>query len=599
MTRKTSLYLLLSALSLVALSGTGSAKNALKPRTADNIESLEISMNRDAVIATPELGSAYSLSGEIGLHEIAKSLNPAPLWLDGQNLTDGAVALINTVSALADEGLDPNAYYYTQLMYIHDADLSSVKESRVNEVFEKAFLKLVSDLGGGTVDPQTHQKRWHRAAVGINRTALLEDVQQGLKTVQNAIDYARPSHPMYQSQSDMLKKLRKLDLREQSFIASGETLQRGDLGSRVDQLREVLVAQGDLASQENAAPSPFVINNPATRYRDIADNTIGKEFDTELEGAVKAFQVRHGLEADGVVAKLTLDALNRPLADRIQQVVVNLERWRWMPSKLEDKHILVNIPEYKLRMTNAGEQIFEMPVVVGKPRHQTPVFSEDMSHVVFAPTWTVPASITNNELIPLEKRKPGYLLKEKIDFFKWVDHRLKPVSRSLITAETYNRKPFPYMLRQRAGKDNVLGKVKFMMPNKHNVYMHDTQAKKLFGKAKRAYSHGCIRLGNPDLMAYVVLQMEGYDQKTVQDYMALTETTRVDLKSHIPTHLVYFSAWQDKQGVMHFREDIYGQDKRLVKALKDQSQANILAANRLDAKSLLASRRITPQGQDN
>lgn len=589
MKRMTTRYLLLPTLSIFALPGIGNADTGMLGRTAEQIENPAIMQEWAPRVTTPELGRAYSLNNEIGRNGISKPINPELLWVDGLNLTDGAEALINTVRALADEGLDPDAYYYTQLVQIQEAAPSNLNKTKVTELFERVFIKLVSDLGGGTVDPQTYQKRWHRAAIGIDETALLEEVQQGSKTVQEAIDYARPSHPMYQSQSNMLKKLHKLALNEQSIIADGEKIQIGDHGVRVDQLRAVLIEKGDLASQGNSALSPVTSNHPYRLSLDVTDNTTENEFDAELEAAVKAFQVRHGLEPDGVVAKLTLDALNRPLADRIKQVTANLERWRWMPTMLEDKHIMINIPEYKLRMTNAGEQIFEMPVVVGKPRHQTPVFSEEMNHIVFAPTWTVPSSITNNELIPLEKRNPGYLLKEKIDFFKWVGNRLKPVSRSLITAETYNRRPFPYMLRQRAGKDNVLGRVKFMMPNPHNVYMHDTQAKKLFRKAKRAYSHGCIRLANPDLMAYVIMQMEGHDQETIKDYMALTQTTRVDLDSNIPTHLVYFSAWQDQEGTMHFREDIYGQDKRLIKALKNKTRANIVAANRLDANSLVAS----------
>ena len=225
-------------------------------------------------------------------------------------------------------------------------------------------------------------------------------------------------------------------------------------------------------------------------------------------------------------------------------------------------------------MMHNDSQIFEMDVVVGKPKHMTPVFSETMKQVVFAPTWTVPGSITNEELIPIEKRSPGYLEREQIDFFRHTSSGLKRVPRSQITRETLDQSPLPYVLRQRAGDKNVLGKVKFMFPNKHAVYMHDTQAKKLFGEPQRAFSHGCIRLSNPDLMAYVIMQLDGYQQSEVNDFMALTDTTNVNLDTHIPVHIAYFTAWQDEYGMMHFRDDIYKQDQRLIQAL-DAKQGKI------------------------
>ena len=221
-----------------------------------------------------------------------------------------------------------------------------------------------------------------------------------------------------------------------------------------------------------------------------------------------------------------------------------------------------------------------MDVVVGKPKHMTPVFSETMKFMEFAPTWTVPASITNDELLPLENKKPGYLASEEIDFYRRTSSGLKRVPRSEVTAEHMAMRPFPFVLRQRAGKKNALGKVKFLMPNKHAIYLHDTKAKKLFGESKRAFSHGCIRLSDPNLMAHVLLQVDGYDQSAVHEYMGLEETTRVHLDDPVPVHLAYFTAWQDDKGVMHFREDIYRQDERLIKALQSLEKPVALAAGR-------------------
>lgn len=517
----------------------------------------------------PSLGAAYSPGGGLSIEDIARRrLETArSVWLTSNTLSQNAIDLINTIGAIGDEGLDPAAYYHQQLLDIQATAIDKLDSQQVNRVFKNAFLKLARDLSRGIVDPQTAQKQWYRAAMGANAESLLTQLQQNLIDFQQAMDQARPQNKMYQGQIEILRLYRQKDESRQVFVAEGKKLQLGDTDKRIAQLKRALIEAGDL----DAAVA------------------IDNKFHDSLQQAVISFQERHGLETDGVVSSATLKAINVPYAERIAQLQANLERWRWMPANLEDTHIMVNIPEYRLRMTNAGSQIFEMPVVVGKPKHQTPVFSETMKHVVFAPTWTVPSSITNNELIPLEKRKPGYLQSEQIDFYRWTNGGgLKRVPRSSVTSATLNQKPFPYVLQQRAGDKNALGKVKFLMPNKHSIYLHDTQAKKLFVKAKRAFSHGCIRLADPDLMAYVIMQMEGHLQSDISDLMQTTSTTTIDLDSHIPVHLAYFTAWQDENGKTHFREDIYKQDKRLDKALRAQSRKDVIAANRAHSYRKLA-----------
>lgn len=521
----------------------------------------------------PALGAAYSVTGDLGTGELSlkeiserRTRTADSVWKNQNGLSQNATNLIDTISAIANEGLDPDAYYHQQLQNIRRTDIEKLDDKKFNQLFENAFLALTTDLAQGAVDPLKAQKEWHRPAQGADAKSLLEELQQGLIDFQQAMDLARPQHPMYEGQIKSLRTYREKDASRQVFVEDGEKLQIGDDAARVTSLKQALQELGDLA----------------------VDSDVDTIFDETLKQAVVSFQERHGLEPDGIVSQATLKALNVPYATRITQLQANLERWRWMPARLEDTHILVNLPEYRLRMNNAGTQIFEMPVVVGKPKHQTPIFSETMKHVVFAPTWTVPSSITNDELIPLEKRKPGYLKSEEIDFFRWTDNGLKRVPRSSVTRETLNRRPFPYMLRQRAGDKNVLGKVKFLMPNKHAIYLHDTQAKKLFGKAKRAFSHGCIRLGDPDLMAYVIMQMDGHKQSEISTLMEATTTTKVDLETHIPVHLAYFTAWQDENGRTHFREDIYKQDQRLDKALRAQSRKDVRFAKRTRSESLLA-----------
>ncbi len=465
-------------------------------------------------------------------------------WVSGDVLNKMALDFIRYVGDLDQHGLNPSRYNIDELQALADSHrLDNAAEA--TQLLDETFKKVAHAIGSGIVDPTVSQKEWDRKADTIDPAPLLDQLKRGLTDVDSVFASIEPQDARYQSLKDMLQALSALDPSDQIFVEADENLLPDAEHKSVVQLKKALLATGDLKQ----------------------GRTLSNIYDTDLKMAVQRFQLRHGLQTDGLAGKETLDQLNTPIRERIAQVRANLERWRWFPAQLEESHLMVNIPEYRVRMIHGKEQLFEMDVVVGKPKHMTPVFSETMKYVEFAPTWTVPASITNDELIPIEKRSPGYLQKEEIDFYVRGSRGLQRIDRSRVTAETLNQRPFPYILRQRAGSKNVLGKVKFLFPNKYAVYMHDTQAKNLFGEPQRAFSHGCIRLSNPDLMAYVIMQLDGYEQNEVNDYMALTTTTQVKLDTHIPVHLAYFTAWQDEYGMMHFRKDIYKQDTRLNDAL--------------------------------
>jgi len=536
------------------------------PRSDDSRQISNFSISSDSdnralyriVSNQPKLAMAmHQDSGGI-TGKTTAATDPSALWATTNGLTSNATALLKAIEQIDREGLEPEAFNYSGLKHLSESLDSDAQVKKTARAFEQAFHQLVKTIGSGVVDPTLSQKEWDREAVETDTRISLDQLQRGISDLAHVIDTVRPKHANYQGLINMLETLRSVDAADQLFVESDQPLEPGQQSQEILNLKRALVATGDLETNK----------------------TLTDSYDKELELAVQHFQERHGLPQTGIVDKNTLEQLNVPVADRIRQVEANLERWRWFPAKLEDTHILINIPEYRLRMTNNGEQLFAMDVVVGKPKHMTPVFSETLKHVEFAPTWTVPGSITVDELLPIEKRKPGYLLEEEIDFYVRGANGLRRVPRSNITAEAMDQRPFPYILRQRAGEKNVLGKVKFLFPNKHAVYMHDTQAKKLFGKARRAFSHGCIRLSNPDLMAYVVMQLDGYEQAEVNEYMALTNTTRVNLDQHIPVHLGYFSSWQDDQGRMHFREDIYDQDARLIQALERKKRNNSRLASK-------------------
>jgi len=483
----------------------------------------------------PAIGAASS----VGVVNAYDTNNNSQIWTQGEELTSNGERLLEMISDPSSVGL-PDSLQQS-LSSVSALSGKSVKESEMDALFDN----LVKAIGSGIVDPLIAQKEWKRESDLVDSKQLRRQILSGVQSLDDAINSITPQHWMYQSLQKMLVELEGIDQEKQIFTPSKTILEQGMTNPVVKILKNALIQKGDY--------------NPESKVDD--------QFGSDLTLAVEKFQIRHGLEADGIVNEDTFKALNTPIQSRIDQVRANMERWRWFPAKLEETHILVNIPEYRLRMQHEEDPIFEMNIVVGKPRHMTPIFSETMKHVVFAPTWTVPSSITNEELIPKELRSPGYLKSEEIDFFVRTNRGLQRIDASQITPETLQQKPFPYTLRQRAGEKNVLGKVKFLMPNEHAIYLHDTQAKKLFGEAERAFSHGCIRLSNPDLMAYVIMQLDGHGQSEVRDFMALQDTTTVDLEKHIPVHMAYFTAWQDDSGNMHFREDIYKQDERLIKAI--------------------------------
>jgi len=289
----------------------------------------------------------------------------------------------------------------------------------------------------------------------------------------------------------------------------------------------------------------------------------------ELVAAVQAFQARHGLEIDGIAGNQTMIALNVPIEDRIEALVVAMERWRWMPADLGSDHLLVNIAGFDLRFVRDGALADQMAVVVGKPYHKTPVFSDKVQTVEFNPYWNVPASIAVKEELPKLRSNPGRLAAQGFEAVQ--GNRVIPVSA--VNWGRYGPGNFPFKLRQRPGPRNALGQVKFLFPNKFNVYLHDTPARSLFSRPERAFSHGCIRLSRPIDLAEEVLALQGgWSRERIGGVLASGERTVIKVETPLPVHISYFTAWVDN-GQANFRGDIYEQDEKLVAALAGKTIA--------------------------
>ncbi len=265
-------------------------------------------------------------------------------------------------------------------------------------------------------------------------------------------------------------------------------------------------------------------------------------FDDTLENGIKNFQQRFGYKATGVLTDQQLKDMNVPVTDRIEQILLNMGRMQWMVNEPKGQMIVVNIPEFILHVKDGAQKVFDMNVVVGKEGHNTMMFTGNLNQVVFSPYWNVPPSIVRNEIMPAMEKNPGYLASHHMEV-------------------TGNEAGLP-VIRQLPGNDNSLGRVKFLFPNSFNIYFHDTPAKSLFEKDKRAYSHGCIRLSEPVKMANYVLKNDpAWDEASIQQAMNSDKEKYVKLKDPVPVLITYYTAWVDDAGQLHFADDIYGHDK--------------------------------------
>lgn len=305
----------------------------------------------------------------------------------------------------------------------------------------------------------------------------------------------------------------------------GKHFKKNDSSAKVLAVKRKLILTGDLSAKDTSSV-----------------------YDTELENAIKNYQKRLGLTADGKLGNKTLEELKKPAIERVKQILINMNRMRWLPTKPEGRLIEVNIPAFNLHVYDGQKTVFTMPVVVGKEGHNTTLFSDQMTTIVFSPYWNVPASIVKKEILPGIKKDPNYLEKNNMEVYGGTDSMPK--------------------IRQKPGPKNSLGEVKFLFPNEFNIYLHDTPAKWLFNKDVRAYSHGCIRLANAEKMAdYLLQNNDNWTPEKIHEAMKSGNEQFVKLKDPVPVFITYYTAWVDENGQLNFRDDIYGHDKEVVEKM--------------------------------
>lgn len=345
-----------------------------------------------------------------------------------------------------------------------------------------------------------------------------------------------PLHPQYialKRHLPALYGLRWMDALPRVDLGRRRKLEPGDRDTAVVLIRERLTALGDLTWYDlGRAQDPHL-------------------YDSTLQAAVQVFQGRHGLLPDGVIGKGFLAQLNTPINDRIRTVLMNMERLRWVPERTSPDMLLVNIPEFRLHVVESGRTIWSMDVVVGAEATSTVVFTDSLSRIVFSPTWSVPASIVRNEILPAMRRDPGYLAR-----------------KGMVRAGGSDALP---RIVQEPGPGNALGRVKFLFPNSYSIYLHDTPSKGGFARENRALSHGCVRLSEPKrLAAYLLRNDTAWTEARIDAAMDRRTELGVPVRPRLPVVIGYFTAWVDDDGRLNFRDDIYGHDARLARELFDQ-----------------------------
>jgi len=483
-----------------------------------------------------------------------------PAWIGPKGPKASVDSLVAALRRTGREGLNPDGYHAEAIVALREEireDRATSKDRRrdpgrlsdLELLCTDAFLLYGSHLLTGKVSATELTPSW---TLSQRRGDLLGALTGATKSgnVRQTLHSFRPPQPEYDALSQALRHYRRIEAAGGwPTLSDGPILKEGMQDSRVETLRERLRSTGDLTDVESE---------------------VSPTFDTPLREAVVAFQERHGLEPDGAVGPATRAALNVPAVERVDQLLVNLERWRWMPQDLGRRHVIVNIAGFRLRVVEDGEEALQMRVITGRPYRQTPVFSDAISYLVFNPYWHVPHSIATKDKLPEIKKDPGYLSRQQFEVFRGWGADAKSIDPSTIDWSRLSASTFPYRLRQKPGPLNALGQVKFLFPNRHSVYLHDTPTRGLFAKAERSFSSGCIRVERPlELAEYLLADRAQWSAERIEAALKTSSTERsVRLPETVPVHLQYWTAWAEADGTVHFRTDVYQRDGGVLRALQ-------------------------------
>ncbi|HTQ66367.1 MAG TPA: L,D-transpeptidase family protein [Puia sp.] len=448
------------------------------------------------------------------IQKFYQSRNYAYAWYDTKGIIEQADNLYNKMMNISEEGLPETILYKDSLMRIFDDTVSTqIPENEL--MLTSQYFDYANKVWRGISEKQSKSLNWFIPRKKLDVLSLMDSM---LKDTSSSFIKNGYSHRQYNLLKEYLQQYRTLDQQNNwaEIKTNSKSFRKGDKSETIIAIRQRLNLLGDLP-----------VNSSSTF------------FDQGLEDAVKNFQSRFGMKIDGVIGKEMIKQLNIQPENYIRQIIVNMERCRWVPNSLDKDYLVVNIPAFTLTAYEKDSVVFSMNVVVGQTVHKTVIFNGDLKYIVFSPYWNVPPDILKKEILPGIKKDPNYLSKHNME---------------------WNGKT----VRQKPGPDNSLGLVKFLFPNEYHIYLHDNPAKSLFNEHVRAFSHGCIRVANPKKLAsYLLRKNPEWTEEKIDRAMKSGKEQYVTLKDEVPVYIAYLTAWVDRTGRLNLRKDIYNRDNRL------------------------------------
>ena len=498
---------------------------------------------------SPKATEGYSYSSRVAKADLQKfhKLQQDPTVADEtvlvtvKGLTPKGEALYTTLLESEGLGLLPQLYHVGRIENLLQSGDIAAHQAELMALLTEAGLSYIRDVVQGMPEIKKQDKDWLLEGRNVDvadayqQVLLSDDVSAAFSALE----------PQYKEYQDLKRALLAFKLKEQSeepaIVPQGVTIKPGMGGERVQLMRDRLNYLGYNAGN-------------------------GTTYDSQMVKAVKDFQRTHLLEPDGAAGKKTIVELNRSNAERIQQIQINLERWRWMPETMGEHFVAVDIPGFRYEVIKDGEIVLSARTVVGREGRKTPVFMSPMSYIVFSPYWHVPRSMAVNDFLPRLKRNPYALTGSKIRIFR----NGQEIDPGTVDWSQYSRNNFPFQLRQDPGDYNSLGRVKFMFPNEHAIYLHDTPSKSLFNRTSRDFSSGCVRIENPEELAEYFLGEAGWNQSKIKSAFRQSKESHVGLAKDkkIPVYTLYMTT-RVKGDSISFRADIYNKDQVLIKALNN------------------------------
>ncbi len=439
-------------------------------------------------------------------------------------------------------GLNPADYLTDDLNEI-SAGMPAVEITRYRRLVDNAYLRFAHDISRGRERARQADSDWYIPASSTLPADPFASPEQ-----------LNPPSPQYAHLQNVLQRYQQIEHSGGwGQVLTDRTLRAGVRSPAVIELRHRLQASGDYTGLVEADPQLF---------------------DLALDTAVRRFQTRHGIPATGIVDDRTLRTLNVPVSDRIRQIEIAMERWRWLPRDLGHRYLWVNIPAARLDLVENGNVSISMRTVVGHPDRPTPSLRAEVHQIVLNPPWVAPPTIVREDILPRQRRDPGYLARKRIRVFESWAPDARELSPDSIDWQGIDPKRIPFRFEQRPGPWNSLGRIKLEMDNDFDVYLHDTSARYLFGLSRRTFSSGCVRLEDAVALSAALLGPDsGFDRNALLMAIDRGTTQYLDLEEPVPVYIVYLSSWVDATGTVNFRPDVYGRDRRVAEALSQSHVA--------------------------